>query len=191
METTTLKRKRYYNLGSPKRVKPKSSKIKTPSYKRKHNIGRPAKVAVTPDTPRSNKWKKIREKTGYKNYEISDYEDDDEDKDEDKAETVMENESEDPSRTYTTFEETVTPYMEYALQKKPFTRSSPTDSQIDVDEEAWMQKIDDSPNKNYPEPPRLLPGKRPRRTSSTRRSNRRSKSRSKSRSRSRRTRGGG
>lgn len=188
METTTLKRKRYYNLGSPKRVKPKSSKIKTPSYKRKHNIGRPAKVAVTPDTPRSKKWKKIREKTGYKNYEISDYEDDDEDK----RETVSENKSEDPARTYTTFEETVTPYMEHALQKKPFTRSSPTESQIDVDvdvdEEAWMQKMDDSPNKNYPEPPRLLPGKRPpHRTSSARRS----KGRSRSRGRSRRSRGGG
>ena len=190
METTTLKRKRYYNLGSPKRVKPKSSKIKTPSYKRRHNIGRPAKVAVTPDTPRSKKWEKIREKNAYKNYEISDYEDDD---DEDKKE-ASENKSEDPARTYTTFEETVTPYMQYALQKKPFTRSSPTKSQIDVDvdEEAWMQKTDDSPNKNYPEPPRLLPGKRPR-TSSARRSARRSTRRStrRSKSRSRRIRGGG
>ena len=163
-----------YNIGSPKRIgKTKSKTTKTinvTSYKKKYNIGRPAKVVVTPDTPRSKKWKKIREQNAYKNYEISDYE-----PDEDENEEVFENAN-------TAFEETITPYMEYALQKKPFTRS-PTDAQVDEHEEAWKKKLDDSPNKLYPEPKRLIPGKRPR-TSRTK-----GRTRGRGRGRTRRTRG--
>ena len=170
-----------YNIGSPKRPGKKSKTIKpskttkTINYKKRYNIGRPAKVVVTPDTPRSKKWKEIREKSDYKNYEIGDYEPDED-------EEVLENAS-DPG-TYTAFEETITPYMEYALQKKPFTRSL-TDAQVHENEEAWGKKLDDSPNKLHPEPKRLIPGKRPR-TSRTRTKGR---SRSRSRGRSRRNRG--
>jgi hypothetical protein len=173
-----------YNIGSPKRIGKTKSKTtnatNTTSYKKKYNIGRPAKVVVTPDTPRSNKWKKMRQQNAYKNYEISDYE-----PDEDDHEEVFENAME--PGTYTTFEETITPYMEYALQKKPFTRS-PTDAQNDEDEEAWKKKLDDSPNKLYPKPKRLIPypespSKRPRTSS------KKGRSRGRGRGRTRRTRG--
>ena len=169
-----------YNIGSPKRLdKTKSKTTKTTSYKKKYNIGRHIKVVVTPDTPRSKKWKEIREQSAYKNHEISDYEPDED-------EEVLENATE--PGTYTAFEETITPYMEYALQKKPFTRS-PTDAfDEQVDEEAWINKLDDSPNKLHPEPKRLIPGKRPR-TSRTKGRSRSRTSRTKSRGRSRRTRG--
>ena len=164
-----------YNIGSPKRVdKTKSKTTKTTSYKKKYNIGRPTKVVVTPDTPRSKKWKKMREQSAYKSYEISDYEPDED-------EEVLENAAE--PGTYTAFEETITPYMEHALQKKPFTRSPMDALDEQVDEEAWINKPDDSPNKLHPEPKRLIPGKRPR-TSRTK-----SRSRGRSRGRSRRIRG--
>jgi hypothetical protein len=173
-----------YNIGSPKRIgKTKSKTTNTTSYKKKYNIGRPVKVVVTPDTPRSKKWKKMREENAYKNYEISEYE-----PDEDENEEVFENAME--PGTYTAFEETITPYMEYALQKKPFTRL-PTDAQVDKyekAEKAWKQKLDDSPNKLYPEPKRLIPypespSKRPRTSS------KKGRSRGRGRGRTRRTRG--
>jgi hypothetical protein len=174
-----MKKYTKYNIGSPKRpgkTKSKTIKItKTPSYKKKYNIGHPQKVIITPDTPRSKKWKEIREQNAYKNYEIGEYEPDEDE------EEVLENATEPgTSETYTTFEETITPYMKYALQKKPFSRLS-TGTQ--VDEVAWTNKPDDSPNKFYPEPKRLIPGKRPRIS--------RTKGRARSRSRSRRIRGGG
>jgi hypothetical protein len=161
-----------YNIGSPKRPG-KKSKTAT-SYKKKYNIGPPEKVVVTPDTPRSNEWKKIREENPYKRYEISEkYEPDEDD------EEVLENESE--PGTYTTFEETVTPFMKDALQKKPFTRS-PKGSQVHGNDEAWGKKLDDSPNKLYPTPKRLIPYPK---SPSKRHRPSRTKSRSRSRSRSR------
>jgi|LauGreDrversion4_2_1035121.scaffolds.fasta_scaffold492754_2 hypothetical protein len=177
-----------YNIGSPKRPgKTKSKTAKTPSYKKKYNnIGRPQKVIVTPDTPRSKKWKKIREQSGYKSHEISDYEPDED-------EEVLENATE--PGTYTTFEETITPYMKYALQKKPFTRLSTDAFDEQVDEEAWINKPDDSPNKLYPKPKRLLPYPHPQspskrhRPSRTKGRSRSRTSRTKGRGRSRRTRG--
>jgi hypothetical protein len=154
-----------YNIGSPKRVvvgKTKSKTSKT-SYKKKYNIGLPAKVVAapeTPDTPRSNIWKKIRQQNAYKYHEISDYEPDEDDE---ALKDAREPGIPSPT-TYTTFEEVITPYMTKALEKKPFTSAMD-----EVDEEAWKQKPGDSPNKKYPEPMRLIPGKRPRtRTSRTR-----------------------
>ena len=161
-----------YNIGSPKRLgKTKSKTIKRTIYK-KYNIGRPAKVVVTPDTPKSNEWKKIREQNPYKRYEIGEKYEPDED------EEVLENESE-PGITYTTFEETITPYMKEAIKKKPFTRSPTACIQVNENEEALVKKLEDSPNKLYPEPKRLIPGKRSRTTRTRRRG----------RGRSRRTRG--
>jgi hypothetical protein len=168
-----------YNIGSPKRPG-KKSRTAT-SYKKKYNIGPPGKVVVTPDTPRSNEWKELREKRNHINHEISDYEPDEDDE-------VLENESD--HRTYTTFEETVTPYMKYALQKKPFTRSPKgTGTQVhDNDDEAWGKKLDDSPNKLYPTPKRLLPY--PKSPSKKHRPSRtRGRGRSRSRSRGRKSRG--
>ena len=171
-----------FNIGSPKR--PGKTKSKT-AKRTKHNIGLPRKVIFTPDTPKSEEWVKNREKSNYKSYEIGEYEPDEDDKE------VLES---DP-RTYTTFEEIVTPYMEYALQKKPFTRS-PKGTQVHKSDEAWEKKRDDSPNKNYPEPMRLLPyPKSPRkrhRQSRTRTKGRgrgRGRGRNRSRGRSRRNRG--
>ena len=46
---------------------------------KKYNIGRPEKVVVTPDTPRSRKWKQRTEKQGYKSHEIHDYDPDEAD----------------------------------------------------------------------------------------------------------------
>jgi hypothetical protein len=170
-----------YNIGSPKRPG-KKSKTAT-SYKKKYNIGPPGKVVVTPDTPRSNEWKQIREKRNHINHEISDYEPDEDDE-------VLENESD--HRTYTTFEETVTPYMKYALQKKPFTRSpkgTGTGTQVhENDDEAWGKKNDDSPNKLYPTPKRLLPY--PKSPSKIHRPSRtKGRGRSRSRSRGKKSRG--
>ena len=162
-----------YNIGSPKRPGKKSKTVT--SYKKRYNIGRPAKVVVTPDTPRSNKWKKMREQSAYKNYEIGDYEPDED-------EEVLENAAE--PGTYTAFEETITPYMEYALQKKPFSRlpkGTGTGTQVHENDEAWEKKRDDSPNKMHPEPKRLIPGKRSRTS--------RTKGRGRGRTRSKRTRG--
>lgn len=164
-----------FNIGSPKKKRP--GKFKT-AKRTKHNIGPPRKVVVTPDTPRSNEWKQIREKRNHINHEISDYEPDEDDE-------VLENESE--PGTYTTFEETVTPYMKYALQKKPFTRS-PTGMVHENDDEAWGKKLDDSPNKLYPTPKRLLPY--PKSPSKRHRPSRtKGRGRSRSRSRGRKSRG--
>ena len=64
--------------------------------------------------------------------------------------------------------------MTEALKKKPLT-----DTIEQVNEEAWGKKLDDTPNKRYPEPMRLIPGKRMRS---------RTRGRAKSRRRSRRSR---
>lgn len=173
-----MKTMKKYNIGSPKRLaKTKSKTIKRTIYK-KYKIGPPAKVIVTPDTPRSNKWKKIREQNPYKRYQISDKYEPDEDEEEEEEESEP--------RTYTTFEETVTPYMKDALIKKPFTRS-PMGAQVRENDEAlekeWSEKLDDSPNKLHLEPENLITRKkhRPSRT--------KSRSRSRGRSRGRRNRG--
>jgi hypothetical protein len=166
-----------HNIGSPKRPGKKSKTAARTIYK-KHNIGPPAKVIVTPDTPRSNEWKQIREKRNHINHEISDYE-----PDEDEEEV-----SESEPRTYTTFEETVTPFMKEALKKTPFTRS-PMGSQVHKSDEAlekeWKKKRDDSPNKLHLEPENLITRKkhRPSRTRT------KGRGRGRSRGRSRRNRG--
>lgn len=160
-----------YNLGSPKRPVHKK-KIKT-SLK-KYNIGPPSKVIATPDTPRSKIWKNIRDNY----YEIEDYEPDEQDLE------LMEQEKKlgiSSPTSYTMFEETITPFMTEALKKKPLT-----DTIEQVNEEAWGKKLDDTPNKRYPEPMRLIPGKRMRPRSSRSRTRGRAKSRRRSR-RSRRT----
>lgn len=165
-----------FNIGSPKR--PGKTKSKT-AKRTKHNIGLPRKVIFTPDTPKSEEWVKNREKSNYKSYEIGEYEPDEDDKE------VLES---DP-RTYTTFEEIVTPYMEYALQKKPFTRS-PKGTQVHESDEAWEKKRDDSPNKFYPEPKRLLPyPKSPSKRHRPSRTRTKGRGRGRSRNRSRRNRG--
>lgn len=164
-----------YNLGSPKRPK---KKIKT-SLK-KYNIGLPSKVIATPDTPRSKIWKNIREKHGDNYYEIEDYEPDEQDLE------LMEQQKKlgiSSPTSYTMFEETITPFMSEALKKKPLT-----DAIEQVNEKAWEKKLDDTPNKRYPEPMRLIPGKRMGPRSSRSRTRGRAKSRRRSRSRrSRRT----
>lgn len=153
-----MKTMKKYNLGSPKRPQKPKTKTVSKGFK-KYNIGPPEKVALTPDTPRSRIWKKIREEAGYKQYEIQDYEPDEEDL------KIMEERKKlgIPSPTsYTTFEETITPFMTEALKKK-----RPTDTIEQVNEEAWSQKSDDPPHPH------------------TTRSRSRSRSKSRSRSRSR------
>ena len=161
-----------YNLGSPKRPVHKK-RVKT-SLK-KYNIGLPSKVIATPDTPRSKIWKNIREKQGDKYYEIEDYEPDEQDLE------IMEQQKKlgiSSPTSYTMFEETITPFMTEALKKKPLT-----DAIEQVNEEAWEKKLDDTPNKRYPEPMRLIPGKRMGPRSSRSRTRGRAKSRLRSRSR--------
>jgi hypothetical protein len=163
-----------FNIGSPKRPgKTKSKTAKRTIYK-KHNIGPPGKVIVTPDTPRSKEWVKNREKSNYKSYEIGKYEPDKDDK------KVLEN---DP-QTYTTFEETVTPFMKEALIKTPFTRSPKgMGTQVHKSDEAWKKKRDHSPNELHLEPENLITRKK------HRQSRTRTKGRGRTRSRSRRSRG--
>jgi hypothetical protein len=158
-----MKTMRKYNLGSPKRPQKTKTKTRSKGFK-KYNIGPPAKVVVgavpTPDTPRSKVWKKKREEAGYKQYEIQDYEPDEQDLEmmEERRKLGI------PSPTsYTTFEETITPFMREALKKKPLT-----DIIEQVNEEAWKQKSDDTPNKNYPRSRRLLPPSPNRRTHTSR-----------------------
>ena len=131
-----------YNIGSPKRkntlARTRTRRTHSKSLK-KYNIGRPQKVIVTPDTPRSRKWKQFMEKEGYKPYEIRDYEPDEADL------KAMEERRKLGIRSptaYTTFEETITPFMREALKKKPLT-----DVVEQVDEEAWERKTDDAPRR--------------------------------------------
>jgi hypothetical protein len=168
-----------YNLGSPRRPN-KSEKIKLKTnFKglKKYNIGPPTKVVGTPNTPRSKIWKSKREEVGYKHYEIEDYEPDEQDLELMKQRKKLGVPS---PISYTRFEETITPFMTEALKKKPLT-----DSDEQVNEEAWEKKSDDTPNKRYPEPERLIPGKRIR-TRRTRRRTRRTRRRTR-RSGNRRT----
>ena len=126
-----------YNIGSPKRKKT-LARTHSKSLK-KYNIGRPQKVIVTPDTPRSKKWKQFTEKEGYKQHEIGDYDPDEADLEamEERRKLGI------PSPTaYTTFEETITPFMREAYKKKPLT-----DVVEQVDEEAWERKPDDAPHR--------------------------------------------
>ena len=129
-----------YNIGSPKRKNTLARRVRTHSKSlKKYNIGRPQKVIVTPDTPRSRKWKQFTEKEGYKQHEISDYDPDEADLEamEERRKLGI------PSPTaYTTFEETITPFMKEALKKKPLT-----DVVEQVDEEAWERKPDDAPRR--------------------------------------------
>ena len=182
--------KKYENLGHAQRVRKdpergetetNSSKPAKTSYNKKLKIGGPPiKVKVVPpDELNSDEWWKKQNPKEL--YEIDDYDDEDD-------KEVLES---DP-RTYTTFEKTVTPFMKDALIKKPFR--SPKGTQVHKSDEAWEKKRDDSPNKNYPEPMRLLPyPKSPRkrhRQSRTRTKGRgRGRSRNRSRNRSRRNRG--
>jgi hypothetical protein len=128
-----------YNIGSPKRKNMSArTRIHSKSLK-KYNIGRPEKVVVTPDTPRSRKWKQLTEKDGYKPHEIRDYEPDEADV------KAMEKRRKLGIRSptaYTAFEETITPFMREALKKKPLT-----DVVEQVDEEAWERKPDDTPRR--------------------------------------------
>lgn len=131
-----------YNIGSPKRPGKTKTKTATRTIYKKHKIGPPAKVVVTPDTPKSKIWKEIREKRNYINHEISDYEPDEDDE-------GFESES--------TFEPTFesifepTKYTEHALQKKPFTRLSAEKKEstddYDIDKE-WLGKLGNSPSKS-------------------------------------------
>ena len=165
-----------YNLGSPKRPQKPKTKTSSKGFK-KYNIGPPAKVVTTPETPRSKVWKKKREEAGYKQYEIQDYEPDEQDLEmmEERIKLGI------PSPTsYTTFEETITPFMTEALKKKPLT-----DIIEQVNEEAWKKKSDDTPNKNFPQPQRLLPPSKRTRSRTRSRSRGRTYKSRRSRSRSR------
>jgi len=130
-----------YNIGSPKR---KKTLARTPTRThsktlKKYNIGRPEKVVVTPDTPRSRKWKELTEKEGYKKYEILEYEPDESDLEaiEKRRKLGI------PTPTkYTAFEEGTTEFMREAFKKKPLT-----DVVEQVNEEAWKKKPDDAPRR--------------------------------------------
>jgi hypothetical protein len=152
-----------YNIGSPKRKTRTRARTHSKSLK-KYNIGRPQKVVVTPDTPRSRKWKQLTEKEGYKPHEIRDYEPDESDLE------AMEKRRKlgisTPTK-YTAFEEGTTEFMREAYKKKPLT-----DVVEQVDEEAWERKLDDTPRRRS-------------RSRSRIRSRSRSRIRSRSRSRSR------
>jgi len=129
-----------YNIGSPKRKTRTQTRARTHSKSlKKYNIGRPQKVVVTPDTPRSRKWKQLTEKEGYKPYEIRDYEPDEADL---KAMEKRRKLGVRSPTAYTTFEETITPFMREAFKKKPLT-----DVVEQVDEEAWERKLDDTPRR--------------------------------------------
>ena len=131
-----------YNIGSPKRPGKTKTKTATRTIYKKHKIGPPAKVVVTPDTPKSKIWKEIREKRNYINHEISDYEPDEDDED-----------FESESTFEPTFESIFEPtkYTEHALQKKPFTRLSAEKKEstddYDIDKE-WLGKTGNSPSKS-------------------------------------------
>jgi hypothetical protein len=169
-----------YNLGSPKRPQKPKTKTSSKGFK-KYNIGPPAKVVVgaisTPETPRSKVWKKKREEAGYKQYEVQDYEPDEQDLEmmEERRKLGIHSPT-----SYTTFEATITPFMTEALKKKPLT-----DIIEQVDEEAWKQKSDDTPNKNYPQPQRLLPPSKRTRSRTRSRSRTRGRTYKSRRSRSR------
>jgi hypothetical protein len=130
-----------YNIGSPKR-KNMSARTRTRTHSKslkKYNIGRPLRVIITPDTPRSRKWKQLTEKEGHKPHQIRDYEPDEADLE------AMEKRRKLGIRSptaYTTFEETMTPFMREAYKKKPLT-----DVVEQVDEEAWERKPDDTPRR--------------------------------------------
>jgi hypothetical protein len=142
MTKTTLKK---YNIGSPKRA----SRKKHSSFK-KYSIGPPRRpssfldkssprryreeIKIEQSTPRTAAWEKWAKKgeLGY----IHDYEEDEDDM------ALAKKRGEKPSpETYTTFEDIQTQYMTEAYKKKPLT-----DVIEQVDEEAWEQKKDDSPN---------------------------------------------
>ena len=152
MTKTTLKK---YNIGSPKRALGASRK-KYSSFK-KYSIGPPRRpssfledsiinkdsprryreeIKIEQSTPRTAAWEKWAKKgeLGY----IHDYEEDEDDK------LAKENRKKlgiRSPKTYTTFEDIQTRYMTEAYKKKPLT-----DVIEQVDEEAWEQKKDDSPN---------------------------------------------
>ena len=150
MTKTTLKK---YNIGSPKRALGASRK-KYSSFK-KYSIGPPRRpssfledsiinkgsprryreeIKIEQSTPRTAAWEKWAKKgeLGY----IHDYEEDEDDME------LAKKRGEKPSpETYTTFEDIQTRYMTEAYKKKPLT-----DVIEQVDEEAWKQKKDDSPN---------------------------------------------
>ena len=158
MTKTTLKK---YNIGSPKRA----SRKKHSGFK-KYNIGHPRRpltemeltevfpsiikfstpkasprpyreeMKIEQITPRTAVWEKWAKKgeLGY----IHDYEEDEDDK------LAKENRKKlgiRSPKTYTTFEDIQTRYMTEAYKKKPLS-----DLIEQVDEEAWEQKRDDSPN---------------------------------------------
>ena len=148
-----------YNIGSPKRKRTRTHSSHSKSLK-KYNIGPPQKVVVTPDTPKSRKWKELASKDGY---EIGEYEPDDLDLDAIEQRRKLGIST--PTK-YTAFEENVSSFMREASRKKPLT----DDFVEQVNEEAWEKKSDHSPG-NY------------------RKKSRRSRSRSRSR-RSRRSGGG-
>ena len=159
--------------GSPKRRRrnPTSDQTRTHSKRKKyHNLGPPQKVVVTPNTPRTRKWKELIEKDGYKQYEIGDYEPDDEDLN---AIDIRRKRGIPTPTKYTNFEENVTRFMIEASRKKPLTD---TDAIEQIDEEAWETKDDDPPL--FPSPPKKRRGNKSRGRS-------RGRSRSRSRGRSR------
>lgn len=148
MIKTTLKK---YNIGSPKRA----SRKKHSSFK-KYSIGPPRRPSsfledsiinkgsprryreeIKQSTPRTAAWEKWAKKgeLGY----IHDYEEDEDDME------LAKKRGEKPGirspKTYTTFEDNQTRYMTEAYKKKPLT-----DVIEQLDEKAWEQKKDDSPN---------------------------------------------
>lgn len=171
-----MKTMKKYNIGSPKRPGETNSKTVTRTIYKKHNIGPPEKVIVTPDTPKSKIWKQIREKSNYKSYEIGEYDEDDDDK-------VLESTFKPTSESIFT----PTKFTKHALIKKPFrTRMGAQVHENDEDlEKEWSEKLNDSPNKLH-----LEPRKEQHRQSRTKsRSRSRSRGRGRGRGRSRRNRG--
>lgn len=125
-----------YNIGSPKRKSKTLTRTHSKRSLKKYNIGRPQKVVVTPDTPRSRKWKELTEKDGYKKYEIGEYQPEDE-SDFEAIKKRRELGITTPTK-FTGFEEGTTEFMEEASKKKPLT-----DVIEQVDEEKWTKKTDD------------------------------------------------
>jgi hypothetical protein len=136
-----MKTMKKYNIGSPKRPGKTKSKTVTRTIYKKYKIGPPAKVIVTPDTPKSKIWKKIRKERNDIDHDISDYEPDEDDE-------GFESESTFQPTFKSIFEPTK--YTKHALQKKPFTRSH-TEESMDYDiDKAWINKTDNSPSRNRP-----------------------------------------
>ena len=154
-----------HNIGSPKRKSKTLTRTHSNKSFKKYNIGSPKKVVVTPDTPRSRKWKELTEKDGF--YEIGEEYLPEDESDFEAIKRRRELGISTPTKL-TGFEEGTTEFMLKASKKTKLS-----DDNEQVDEEKWATKIDD-PDFHDTRTRRRNGGK-------SRRRRRRNKSRNKSR----------